>query len=387
MPIRFTSDLLESSTDIPPLGCRYCDRGTKMVLYITGICSRDCFYCPLSEQKKGKDVIFANERRVEGDDWLDQIILEARSMKALGTGITGGDPLLYPDRTLAVIENLKTVFGSRHHIHLYTSGPFKPEILFEVKDSGLDEIRFHPPVECWKGFAHLGSGSVEGDPGPALTYHDLIEEARKVGLSTGLEIPAVPDPVGAGGMYSEGLRVLLDYAARENIEFVNINELEASHTNAEDFRKRGYELIGISMAVHGSMDLAWKTVDEVKKLNTDSSTVFHVCSSVYKDAVQLRNRLKRMARNIIRPYEIATEDGTLIRGVIEAENIDDLMNLLSTEYEVPDDLLEKINDSKIHIAPWIIEEIGEELSAECYLSEVYPTYDGLEVERTPIGFQ
>lgn len=387
MSIKFTSDLLGSSTDTPPLGCRYCDRGTKMVLYITGICARNCFYCPLSEAKKGNDVIFANERKVEGDDWLDRIIEEAKAMKALGAGITGGDPLLFPDRTVTVIKELRKEFGSRHHIHLYTSGPFESEVLKRVKDAGLNEIRFHPPVEYWGGFRYLGSGSEDGNPGQAQIYHDLIREARKAGLSTGLEIPSVPDHEGSGESYSNGLFDLLDYSARENLEFVNINELEASHTNAVDLKDRGYELIGISMAVSGSKDLAWNTVEEVRKRNPDSRTVFHVCSSVYKDAVQLRNRLKRMAGNLCKLYEVVTDDGTLIRGVIESEDIDEIIRQLSTEYEVPDDLLEKINGSKLYIAPWILQEIGEELQGERYLSEVYPTYDGLEVERTPIGFQ
>ena len=39
-------------------GCKQCVKGEKTVLFITGKCSLRCFYCPISDQKKNKDVIY-----------------------------------------------------------------------------------------------------------------------------------------------------------------------------------------------------------------------------------------------------------------------------------------------------------------------------------------
>ena len=42
-------------------------------------------------------------------------------------------------------------------------------------------------------------------------------------------------------------------------------------------------------------------------------------------------------------------------------------------------------DGKVEVAPWILEEISTSLDEKCYISEQYPTADGLEVERTPLN--
>ncbi|MCK5772622.1 MAG: radical SAM protein [Thermoplasmata archaeon] len=378
MPIKYTDILLRSCTGTPPKGCRYCDRGTKMVLYITGICTQSCFYCPLSEEKKDRDVIYANERMVEGPDWMDQVMEEAHRMNALGTGITGGDPLVAPERTEAIIRRLKEEFGRKHHIHLYTAAIFEKDILARLKDAGLDEIRFHPPIALWTREAYERPGPAKDD---IDRYISLMSEARRLGLDVGFEVPAVPDA--EGDSYSQGLYDLLSWAAGTNMKFVNVNELEASHTNMEEFARKGYELVGDSMAVEGSRDLAWSAMDAARVDHPDTSTVFHFCSSPYKDSVQLRNRLKRTANVCAKPYEVITEDGTLIRGVIVTDDPGILMGRLHDQYDIPLGLMED-REGRILLAPWVLDEIAGDLKESCYISEVYPTWDGLEVERTPL---
>jgi pyruvate formate-lyase activating enzyme-like uncharacterized protein len=72
-----------------PLGCRLCTKGSKMVLFVTGLCDSSCYYCPISQEKSGRDVVFADEMPVidEAD-----ILFEAKAIRSEGAGISGGDP-------------------------------------------------------------------------------------------------------------------------------------------------------------------------------------------------------------------------------------------------------------------------------------------------------
>ena len=113
-----------------------------MVLFVTGRCHRTCWYCPLSSERKGTDTVYANEHPI---DIPSQIIDVAERMSALGTGITGGEPLLVLDKVTAYCRLLKAHFGPEHQIHLYTAKAPTDADLAEMQGL-VDEIRLHPPV-------------------------------------------------------------------------------------------------------------------------------------------------------------------------------------------------------------------------------------------------
>jgi len=68
----------------------------QVVLFVTGLCSFHCFYCPVSDEKDVQDVVFADEKRVTRDE---DVLEEAHAIRATGAGITGGDPLDAVERT------------------------------------------------------------------------------------------------------------------------------------------------------------------------------------------------------------------------------------------------------------------------------------------------
>ena len=126
-------------------GCQLCVQGKKLVLFVTGLCSRNCFYCPLSKRKKNKDRIWANEWEIKQDK---DIIKEAELCESKGSGITGGDPFLRLNRTIKYIKMLKKKFGKDFHIHQYAPLiNITENKLQKLYEAGLDEIRFHPNLE------------------------------------------------------------------------------------------------------------------------------------------------------------------------------------------------------------------------------------------------
>jgi len=82
----FTRDETGSFCTYLSEGCRLCQQGAKMVLFVTGLCPKSCFYCPLSDERRGKDVIFANEKPVKSDE---DLLKEAELMTLSGLGSLG----------------------------------------------------------------------------------------------------------------------------------------------------------------------------------------------------------------------------------------------------------------------------------------------------------
>src|SRR2546428_8941847 len=72
-----------------PTGCGQCGKGAKLVLFVTGLCGYHCVYCPVSDEKMDRDVVYADEKRVTSDE---DLLEEARAIRAEGVGITGGGP-------------------------------------------------------------------------------------------------------------------------------------------------------------------------------------------------------------------------------------------------------------------------------------------------------
>jgi hypothetical protein len=337
-------------TSFLPQGCRSCRQGAKLVLLVTGKCDTGCFYCPLSSEKRGRSVAFADEARVHEDE---DVVNEARSIGAKGTGITGGDPLKALDSVVKYIRLLKSTFGKEHHIHLYTSTIDRTAFL-RLQEAGLDELRIHPRFELWSDPAKIG----------------LEQALEGIHMDVGIEIPAIP------GM-EQAIEELIRHADKIGLDFVNLNELEFSETNYRALRKRGIDTgIGSSSSAVGSEGLA------IRMMHLDVKIPIHYCSSGFKDSVQLRNRLKRRARRISRPSDLMTSEGTLLKGVIEGEDAKKAADYLHENFDVPKKLMHYDDEkSRLEVASWVLQETTALLPFDSFIVEEYPTADRLEVER------
>jgi pyruvate formate-lyase activating enzyme-like uncharacterized protein len=315
-----------------------------MVLFVTGRCDRSCWYCPLSSERKGTDTVYANEHPV---DIPSQIIEEAENMSALGTGITGGEPLLCLEKVTGYCRLLRNHFGLDHHIHLYTGkAPTDTELL--LMKGLVDEIRLHPPRECWDTILNSD-------------YIRSAEHAKEMGYTVGIEIPALP-----------GLELLVP--TLPYLDFLNINELEWGDTNAYGMRSRGYEPADdMHNAIQGSREWAEELCRHEK---------VHWCSSAFKDAVQLRERLKRTAENTARPFDEITPDGTVVYGVLEpSPGQGDLCARFCERLFEPGSF--ETADDRIEMAWWLLEKNADELPGKKYVVERYPN-GGMIVEVTPL---
>jgi len=362
---------LKDSKYIAPLSpaCRMCATGSKIVLLITGLCPAKCYYCPLSEKKLGKDRIFADEWELDNKEDTEKLILEAKYINAKGAGITGGDPLIVWERTKKYISFLKDNFGSKFHIHLYTSGKKNGFSINDLVSAGLDEIRFHPLPEYWNKM----------NKNPLI---NTIKIALKTDVDVAIEIPVIPN-------CEKEIISLIKWADKLGLKWINLNELEFSETNSMNLTKKGFNIKDdISSAVKGSEETAYNILDLISKEDCDIGV--HYCSSSFKDGIQLKNRIKTRAKNIVKNFETITDEGTILKGVIYSEKItlENILKILKEDFNVQEKFLFKnLKKNRVEIAVWILENIAkslEKLGLKCFLIEEYPTADALEVERIPL---
>jgi len=251
------------------------------VIFVTGLCPRKCFYCPLSRTRR-RDILLVNEIRVSR---IEDIVREVALTGAEGAGLTGGDPLVRLERTARIIEVLKTEFGDDFHIHLYTSGmTLTREVIERLISVGLDEIRLHPP-------ANIVDRLVE-----------MLKQYAKQ-LSIGFETPAFP------GRSNDIVKLAMKLEA-SSLHFLNINELEFSETNYMALIQRGYSLSEDYITAQGSREAALQALRlcSQRRLNV----TLHFCPASSKDRFQTGLRLYRRAIITAKPYELVTDYGTLV---------------------------------------------------------------------------
>jgi pyruvate formate-lyase activating enzyme-like uncharacterized protein len=277
-----------------PEGCKLCVRGKKLVLFLGGRCSRSCWYCSLGDKRKKCEKSFANEREIKVPR---DLILEAKESKALGAGITGGDPLVYFDKLLKYSSALKKEFGTKFHIHVYLPLGLVDRQRIEKLSEYVDEFRFHP------SFLMKEIDFSEVDKIKMVSK--VVGKAR-----VGLELPMLP------GKRKEFLKFLKSVVSY--ISFLNLNEFEISETNFARVSKE-YKMNNDSYSVKKSKKEGLRLMKKIARLYP--SLKVHLCTARTKDAYQFRNRLKQYD---VLPFGKKTDDGTAVYFVVY-DNMKDLL--------------------------------------------------------------
>ena len=131
----------------------------------------------------------------------------------------------------------------------------------------------------------------------------------------------------------------------------------------------------------------------------------HVCTVKLKDAVQLKNRILRRAKNVRKKFELVTEEGTLVKGCIFLDGLkpgfgpkkvssDEKKGILSRlrkariklikALQVSNDLL-LIDTKKLRLvtSPLLVDDFKDVIKGlgfSCAVVEEYPTWDELTVD-------
>ncbi|MEA3399308.1 MAG: radical SAM protein [Patescibacteria group bacterium] len=356
-------------------GCELCVKGEKSVIFVTGICHYKCFYCPISDDKRGEDIVKVNEHIITNPDeeeGLQQLFSEIENCQSTGASLTGGDPLASLDRSIKYIKALKQKFGKDFHIHLYTSLPFvTQEAIMKLESAGLDEIRFHADMEDIDSWVKL------------LFAEDLS-------IDVGVEIPVVP------GM-KEKIKEFIHFCKNTGfIQFMNFNELEYSDVSETKLIDKGFLVKDLlSYGIRNSEELAKELVEFGESIGMRT----HYCSASFKDGIQLSNRLRLRSEKVAKEYDLTDEEGMLTRGEIKAldgKNIDlEIIKLeLQEDFDIPEELMDNTG-TRLLIASWVLREILPELrnpedgeiirswldDVELSVVKEYPTDDSFQVER------
>ena len=260
-------------------GCQRCGDGDWSCLFINGRCNGRCFYCPTAQDDPGPPV--TNGLAFTSPEEY------AAYLVALGFGgvsISGGEPLMTPELTLAYLRAVRKRCGDSVHLWLYTNGTLLTAVLCsQLRDAGLNEIRFD-----------LG----------AVRYN-----LKKLRLAVGsiqtvtVEIPAVPED-------EELLQRLMPEMAAAGVKHLNLHQMRLTPHNFGPLTERGYTFLhGEKVTVLESELAALRTVRF--GLEQGIPLPVNYCSFPYKRRFQSAAARRRAALMVCASGETVTEAGYL----------------------------------------------------------------------------
>lgn len=193
-------------------GCQICGSGKWSCLFITNKCNASCFYCPArqdqDEQPSTQGLNFDNPI-----DYAEYV----KHFGFKGVSFSGGEPLLFFDRTLEYLKAVRKICGSEIYIWMYTNGILAdPEKLQKLADEGLNEIRF--------------------DIGATGYKLDKVKLAKGIIPVVSIEIPAVPEE-------KNRLLSLLPQMVEAGVHHLNLHQMRLTSYNADKVVKKGYTII------------------------------------------------------------------------------------------------------------------------------------------------
>lgn len=196
-------------------GCQACQTSKGSATFFISLkCHRSCFYCFNPNQENYQ---YFCENPVD-------VVAELHKLRASGQAVrqlalTGGEPLLNKPEAVRFYETARALFP-KASTRLYTCGDqVDAEILAQLKDAGLDEIRFSIRLD-------------DLEKGRRFTL-DRIALAKDFIPRVMVEMPVLPGSL-------EEMKAILLRLDEIGIFGINLLELCFPLNNAAEFRRRGY---------------------------------------------------------------------------------------------------------------------------------------------------
>jgi uncharacterized protein len=323
-------------------GCRICGEGEWSCLFVTGKCNANCFYCPAKQDEdetpQSQKLLFDTPQL-----YVDYI----NRFKFKGVSFSGGEPLLFFDRTLDFIRNVREKCAPSIYIWMYTNGILATDEKFQLlAEAGLNEIRFD-------------LGAVNYNP-------KVLKNASQFIKNVTVEIPAVPED-------KEKLFAVIAELCEYGVTNLNLHQLRLTKYNAENLLNNDYTYLhGEQPTVIESEITALQLIDFVIENNLPIGVNY--CSFQFKNRFQKAGFRTKMATELKASDEEITENGFLRR--IEITNNDGFKTILLSE------LIEgrqNIDQIKITYSGKALENLNPQSSIRNYeINTVfYPVTEGL----------
>lgn len=258
-------------------GCKLCGMGTWSCIFITGKCNAKCFYCPASQESDG--IPTSQNLHFETPEAYAEYI---NYFKFKGVSFSGGEPLLFFDRTLDYLKEIRKSCSPDIYIWMYTNGILADEEKFrKLASAGLNEVRF--------------------DIGATHFNLNKIAFAKGIIPNITIEIPAVPEE-------KEKLKQMLPEMIKAGVTNLNLHQLRLTNHNAPKLLKHNYTYIHAEQPVVLESELtALEIINYARENNLDIG--INYCSFFFKNRFQKAGFRKQIANALADLKEIITEKG------------------------------------------------------------------------------
>jgi pyruvate formate-lyase activating enzyme-like uncharacterized protein len=280
-------------------GCRKCVAGSWSCLFVNASCNASCFYCPAPQDRR--EIPATNNLFFRHPEAYATYL---QRLGFNGASISGGEPLLTLNRTLAFLRAARQGLGPEGHLWLYTNGILLTrDIAARLAAAGLDEIRF--------------------DIGATGYRCHQIEAAAGLIPTISVEIPAVPEALPT-------LKQVLPDLPRLSVNHLNLHQLRLTRHNFKHLSGRNYTFLhGEKITVLESELAALDILDFVQQNRIALSVNY--CSFIFKHRHQNAAARRRAAELEKRPRETVTPAGFIRKLALAGEA--ERLNALVREWE------------------------------------------------------